>query len=51
MVMKNQRRSKLALRKETVRELDQLELQAVAGGVIVITQPPTCRICLTTPAP
>ncbi len=49
--MKNQQRTKLALRKETVRELDQVELVNVAGGVITFSKLPTCRICLTTPAP
>jgi len=42
---------KLALRKETIRELDQRELGNVDGGSIVIPPSTTCptrRICLTT---
>ncbi|HEY6178272.1 MAG TPA: hypothetical protein VIX73_27635 [Kofleriaceae bacterium] len=51
--MKNQSRNhhKLALRRETVRLLDQLALAGVAGGSIVpppTLQCPTRRICLTT---
>ena len=50
--MKNQaRNAKLALHKETIRELDQLTLGHVAGGSIVIPPSsgcPTHRICLTT---
>jgi hypothetical protein len=50
--MKNQaRNARLALRKETIRELDSLELSNAAGGSIVIppsTGCPTHRICLTT---
>lgn len=56
--MKNQHRKdrKLSLRKETVRELDQLELADVAGGQLTTTVIqshlcPTARICLTTPVP
>jgi len=51
--MKNQSRNhaKLALHKETVRQLDQIELANVAGGSIVLPPTSTCptrRICLTT---
>lgn len=51
--MKNQSRNhhKLALRRETVRVLDQLALAEVAGGSIVPPPTwncPTRRICLTT---
>jgi hypothetical protein len=51
--MKQQSKHKLALRKETVRALTKLELEAVdgAGSVIHVSQAPSCRICLTTPAP
>lgn len=53
--MRNQVRNatKLALRKETIRELDRRELGNVAGGSIVIPPSSTCptrRICLTTTA-
>ncbi len=52
--MKNQLRIKLALRKETVRALHQVELADVVGG---LTAPqtvacPSVRVkCNTTPAP
>ena len=51
--MKKQPRlaGKLALRKETVRSLDQFALAEVAGGSIVLPPSndcPTRRICLTT---
>jgi hypothetical protein len=51
--MRNHARTtmKLALRKETIRELDQRELGNVDGGSIVIPPSTTCptrRICLTT---
>jgi hypothetical protein len=46
---------KLALRKETVRNLNRLELAAAAGG-FALTQPPSCaatcpsvhKVCPTT---
>jgi hypothetical protein len=46
--MKNQLRDarKLAVRKETVRTLDALELSEAAGGQVTTTVLPT-RICLT----
>jgi len=54
--MKNQLRTKLALRKETIRALDKLALDGIAGGLpTTFTQQasctlacPTARICLTT---
>jgi len=57
--MKNQPRiaRKLALRKETVRSLTELELGDVAGGSVTVSIAcatrfcPTARICLTTPVP
>ena len=56
--MKHQQRNgrKLSLRKETVRELDKLELAEAAGGLPTTTVLqthlcPTARICVTTPAP
>jgi riboflavin synthase alpha subunit len=49
--------SKLALRKETVRTLRDVELSVAAGGSVAITEfcvtvgtCPTQRICVTTPA-
>jgi hypothetical protein len=54
--MKNQSRTRLALRKETVRTLNQLELADVAGGIYTTftqlapacTNGPSVRLCLTT---
>ena len=46
---------KLALRRETVRTLNQIELREVAGGITTITMNFTCgtcpsvhQVCLTT---
>ena len=53
--MKNQLRkpTKLSLRKETVRQLDHLELAELAGGSIIVLPTrigcPTFKICDTTP--